>query len=115
MIRISKMTDYATVLLAALAHAGGERLSTAALAERTHIAATTVAKVLKLLHRGGLVHSTRGLHGGYALAKPAAAISAAAIADASHGSSPMYSKLRPLRGTRAKQTPGPSCTFAPFL
>ena len=76
MIRISKMTDYATVLLAALAHAGGERLSTAALAERTHIAATTVAKVLKLLHRGGLVHSTRGLHGGYALAKPAAAISA---------------------------------------
>ena len=85
MIRISKMTDYATVLLAALAHAGGERLSTAALAERTHIAATTVAKVLKLLHRGGLVHSTRGLHGGYALAKPAAAISAAAILDALEG------------------------------
>jgi len=31
------------------------------------------------------------------------------------GSSPeRYSKLRPLRGTRATLTPGPSCTLAPF-
>lgn len=79
------MTDYATVLLAALARDEGARLSAGELAARTHIAAPTVAKVLKLLQRGGLVHSTRGLHGGYALARPAAAISAAAILDALEG------------------------------
>jgi hypothetical protein len=85
MLRISKMTDYATVLLAALARDKAARLSAGELAARTHIAAPTVAKVLKLLHRGGLVRSTRGLHGGYTLARPAAAISAAAILDALEG------------------------------
>lgn len=79
------MTDYATVLLAALARTDGARQSTADLAASTHLAAPTVAKVLKLLHRGGLVRSTRGLHGGYTLARPAAAISAAAILDALEG------------------------------
>ena len=60
MLRISKMTDYATVLLAALARDEAARLSAGELATRTHIAAPTVAKVLKLLQRGGLVRSTRG-------------------------------------------------------
>jgi FeS assembly SUF system regulator len=85
MIRISKMADYATVILAALAHAPGGLHSAAALAERTRIAAPTVSKVLKILQRAGLVRSTRGLHGGYTLARPPAAISAAAILDALEG------------------------------
>ena len=85
MIRISKMTDYATVLLAALARDPGACLSAPALAERTRIGMPTVSKVLKTLHRGGLVRSTRGLHGGYALARPAEAISAAAILDVLEG------------------------------
>ena len=42
-------------------------------------------KVLKELQRAGLVASTRGAHGGYALARPAAAISAADIIDAVEG------------------------------
>ena len=85
MIRISKMTDYATVLLAALASEPGACLSASALSERTRIGVPTVSKVLKILQRGGLVRSTRGLHGGYALARPAEAISAAAILDALEG------------------------------
>lgn len=85
MIRISKMTDYATVLLAALAREPGACLSASALSERTRIGVPTVSKVLKILHRGGLVRSTRGLHGGYALARPAEAISAAAILDVLEG------------------------------
>src|SRR6201997_5641583 len=85
MLRISRLTDYATVLLAALAEQP-ERVQTAtALAERTRIAAPTVSKLLKQLHRAGLVSSTRGLHGGYQLARPAAQISAAAILDALEG------------------------------
>ena len=85
MLRISRLTDYATVLLAALA-GEPERVRTAtALAEETHIAAPTVSKLLKQLQRAGLVTSTRGLHGGYQLSRPAAQISAAAILDALEG------------------------------
>ena len=82
MLRITRLTDYATVVLAALAEAP-ERVQTApALAVRTRIAAPTVSKLLKQLQRAGLVTSTRGLHGGYQLSRPASQISAAAILDA---------------------------------
>ncbi|MGC8517874.1 MAG: SUF system Fe-S cluster assembly regulator [Steroidobacteraceae bacterium] len=85
MVRISRLTDYATVLLAVLA-AEPQRVQTAAsLAEQTHIGAPTVSKLLKQLQRAGLVISTRGLHGGYQLARPATQISAAAILDALEG------------------------------
>jgi FeS assembly SUF system regulator len=85
MLRISRLTDYATVLLAALAGEPERVQTAAALAERTHIAAPTVSKLLKQLQRAGLVTSTRGLHGGYQLARPAREISAAAILDALEG------------------------------
>ena len=85
MLRISRLTDYATVLLAALA-SEPQRVQTAvSLAEQTRIAAPTVSKLLKQLQRAGLVTSTRGLHGGYQLARPAAEISAAAVLDALEG------------------------------
>lgn len=85
MVRISRLTDYATVILAALAGEPGRVQNATMLAERTHIAAPTVSKLLKQLQRAGLVASTRGQHGGYQLARPAAQISAAAILDALEG------------------------------
>jgi FeS assembly SUF system regulator len=85
MLRISRLTDYATVLLATLAGEPQKVQTAAALAEQTRIAAPTVSKLLKQLQRAGLVTSTRGLHGGYQLARPAAQISAAAILDALEG------------------------------
>jgi FeS assembly SUF system regulator len=85
MLRISRLTDYATVILATLA-ANPHRVQTAtALSERTRIAAPTVSKLLKQLHRAKLVTSTRGLHGGYQLSRPAAQITAADILDALEG------------------------------
>jgi len=44
-----------------------------------------VSKLLKQLQRAGLVTSTRGLHGGYQLSRPATQISAAAILNALEG------------------------------
>ena len=85
MLRISKLTDYATVILAALANEPQQLRTATALAEQTHIAPPTVSKLLKQLQRAGLVTSTRGLHGGYQLAKPATQISAAAILDSLEG------------------------------
>ena len=85
MLRISRLTDYATVLLAALAEAPARVETATALADRTHIALPTVSKLLKQLQHAGLVSSTRGLHGGYQLSRPPAQISAAAILDALEG------------------------------
>lgn len=85
MLRISKLTDYATVLLAALSSEAAVPHSASGLAERTGISAPTVSKLLKELQRAGLVRSTRGARGGYQLARPAADISAAEIIDAVEG------------------------------
>jgi FeS assembly SUF system regulator len=85
MLRIGKLTDYATVILASLASERSRMQNAGALAERTHIAAPTVSKLLKQLHRAGLVNSTRGTHGGYQLARDPEQISAAAILDALEG------------------------------
>lgn len=85
MLRISKLTDYGTVILACLA-AQPERLwSAAEVAESTHVGLPTVSKLLKKLQRRALVVSTRGSHGGYKLALPAAQITAARILDALEG------------------------------
>jgi FeS assembly SUF system regulator len=85
MLRIGKLTDYATLILANLAADRARLLNAGTLSERTHIAAPTVAKLLKQLHRAGLVNSTRGTHGGYQLARDPESISAAAILDALEG------------------------------
>lgn len=85
MLRMSKLTDYGTMVLAQLA-ANEHGLSTAnQVAEATHLAQTTVSKLLKTLVHAGLVVSTRGVQGGYALARPATEISAAEILDALEG------------------------------
>jgi FeS assembly SUF system regulator len=83
MLRISRLTDYATLILASLGNGG--LASAADVAERTHIGLPTVSKLLKELQHAGLVRSVRGAHGGYQLTRPAALINAAAIIDAVEG------------------------------
>jgi FeS assembly SUF system regulator len=85
MLRIGKLTDYATVILAALAGDRARTLNATTLADRTGIAAPTVSKLLKQLQRAGLVTSTRGTRGGYQLARSPDDISAAGILDALEG------------------------------
>ncbi|MET0291665.1 MAG: SUF system Fe-S cluster assembly regulator [Steroidobacteraceae bacterium] len=85
MLRISKLTDYATVVLGSLAAAPEAQRTAAELAAATHVAAPTVSKLLKQLQRAHLVSSARGLKGGYRLARPAAEITAAQIVDALEG------------------------------
>jgi len=85
MLRISKLTDYGTVILAFLAAHPREMHTASEVAERTRLGLPTVSKLLKSLHRAGLVTSTRGSHGGYELSRPATQITAAAIVDAIEG------------------------------
>ena len=87
MLRISKLTDYATVLLAELARqkAWDERVSASQLADVTAIEPSTVAKVLKMLARAGLVRSVRGVNGGYQLVRAPSQTSVASIVSAMEG------------------------------
>ena len=83
MLRISRLTDYATLILASLR--SGSLASAAEIAARTRIGLPTVSKLLKELQHAGLVRSVRGAHGGYQLTRPAALINAADIIDAVEG------------------------------
>lgn len=85
MLRISKLTDYATVLLAVLARQPQVRISASQLAETTRLEPPTVAKVLKTLAQAGLVRSVRGVNGGYQLASPPEEVSVAEIVQAMEG------------------------------
>ena len=85
MLRISKLTDYGTVVLAHLAEHQATVCSAAEVAAATGVALPTVSKLLKLLARAGLVTSTRGANGGYRLSRPPQEISAADVIDALDG------------------------------
>lgn len=85
MLRMSKLTDYGTLVLSQLAANGTEPSSAGVVAGKTRIALPTVSKLLKALTRSGLVVSTRGALGGYALARAPEDITAAEIIDALEG------------------------------
>jgi len=85
MLRISKLTDYGTVVLAYLADLDDDQASAADVAAGTGIAPPTVSKLLKALGKAEIVTSTRGSQGGYRLARDARDISAADVIDALEG------------------------------
>lgn len=83
MVRISKLADYAVVVLVRL---GAGAIETApGIAQSTGIPEPTVAKVLKALAGAGLVASQRGAHGGYRLARPLDLVSVADVVAAIEG------------------------------
>lgn len=84
MFRINRLSDYALVLLARMA---GETTARSARywAGETHLPEPTVRKLLKELTHAGLVAASRGPLGGYALARPAAAVSVADVLAAIEG------------------------------
>ena len=85
MIKLSKLTDYAVVVLAEMARNPQSLLSATVLAERTGVPEPTVSKVLKTLARHELISSTRGVSGGYSLSAKAEDISVTAIITAMEG------------------------------
>lgn len=85
MLRISKMTDYAIMVMVEMHSSRGEVLKANALAERSHLELPTVSKVLKLLVKNSLVASYRGATGGYSLERDAQDISVAEIIAAIEG------------------------------
>ncbi|MHB1543289.1 MAG: SUF system Fe-S cluster assembly regulator [Gammaproteobacteria bacterium] len=85
MLRIRKLTDYGTVLLAAMASRSEPWLTASELAESTQLSYATVGKLLKLLVHAHLLQSQRGSHGGYRLARSPQSITALEILEALEG------------------------------
>ena len=85
MLRVTRLTDYATVVLTVLAARPRDVLSAVELADASGLEAPTVAKVLKPLAQAGLVEGFRGAGGGYRLLRDPADISLAEIVEAMEG------------------------------
>jgi len=85
MLRVSKLTDYATVIMTALADAPDRVHSAQDIAEKARLELPTVSKLLKQLAHADLVQSFRGVNGGYRLARVPAHISIAEIVIAMEG------------------------------
>ncbi|PPC91266.1 MAG: SUF system Fe-S cluster assembly regulator [Methylobacter sp.] len=69
MLKLSKLTDYTTVILSFMASNTAHIHSALEVAEATGIALPTVSKLLKLLVKAKFLRSVRGAKGGYNLAK----------------------------------------------
>jgi FeS assembly SUF system regulator len=85
MLRLSKLTDYATVILSFMARDNTQVHAAMEIASATGIALPTVSKILKLLVNAKVLMSTRGAKGGYALARTPDKITIAAVISALEG------------------------------
>lgn len=79
MIRLSKLTDYAFVVLAFLSKKEGQLTTANEIAVATSLPEPTVGKILKQLAKSDFVKSSRGSAGGYVLGKEAKEITVADV------------------------------------
>lgn len=85
MLKLSKMTDYAAVLMAHIARTPDQLFTATDIAEQVQIPKPTVSKALKMLQKSGLLISHRGAQGGYGLSRPPQQITASDILVAIEG------------------------------
>ncbi|MFI0474554.1 SUF system Fe-S cluster assembly regulator [Halomonas sp. HMF6819] len=85
MLKLSRLTDYAAVVMAQIARHPETPHAAADLAGTVNLPHPTVSKTLKMLVKAGLLTSQRGAQGGYRLARPASKITAADIIAAIEG------------------------------
>ncbi|GAB3157352.1 Rrf2 family transcriptional regulator [Micromonospora sonneratiae] len=96
---VSARSDYAVrAMLAIAAGQGGEPIRAAALASEQEIPLSFLHDILLDLRRAGLLHSRRGLEGGYSLTRPAVEVTVGEVLRAVSGS------LTTVRGQPAEAT-----------
>jgi FeS assembly SUF system regulator len=85
MLRMSKLTDYGTVVMTYLARDSEHAHSAHEIADAVSISLPTTSKLLKSLAKAGLVVSQRGTKGGYVVARDPQYITMAAVIQALEG------------------------------
>ena len=85
MIKLSKLTDYATVILSYMAKDHVNMHAAIEISEVTGITLPTVSKILKLLVKAHVLTSVRGAKGGYLLARVPEKITVASVISALEG------------------------------
>jgi FeS assembly SUF system regulator len=65
MLKVSKLADYAVVVLATLSKGDSSLMTAIGISGKTGLPEPTVAKVLKSLAKAEIVQSVRGVNGGY--------------------------------------------------
>ena len=85
MLRLGKLTDYATVILSFMAKSQVSMHAALEIANATGIAKPTVSKILKLLVKAKVLSSIRGAKGGYALVQTPENITVASVITAVEG------------------------------
>lgn len=74
MLKISRLTDYGLLATVYLARHHGEVAAAREIADFYHLPLPVITKVLKTLHASGLIHSHRGVGGGYSFDRDAEAV-----------------------------------------
>ncbi|MDO5090726.1 MAG: SUF system Fe-S cluster assembly regulator [Cardiobacteriaceae bacterium] len=103
MIRITKESEYAFLLLSALLDEDDVPKSASKLAEQTGIAAPMTGKVLKRLVKYDILASTRGAYGGYTLTRAPEEVSVLEVVEAMEGAPELVDCVKG----------GKDCAFAP--
>ena len=85
MLRISKMADYAIIIMSCFSGIGATPLRAQDVADITGIASPTVRKLLQSLVNAKLLVSAQGSHGGYILEKSFELVSIVEIIEAIDG------------------------------
>ena len=85
MLRISKLTDYAIVILSYMARNNAAQHAATEISSVTGIKLPTVSKLLKTLSKADIVRSLRGSKGGYYLARGPETITVANVIVAIEG------------------------------
>ena len=85
MLKISKLTDYGLLASVYLARKHGEVVAAREIAHFYHLPLPMVTKVLKTLHHGQLIHSHRGVGGGYSFDGDAEAVTLGHLIEALEG------------------------------
>ena len=82
MLRVSRLTDYGTLVMSQMARRPSAVHSASDLAAALGLGTPTVSKILKSLARHELVAGVRGLRGGYSLTRAPEHITLAEVVDA---------------------------------
>ncbi|HOJ00008.1 MAG TPA: Rrf2 family transcriptional regulator [Anaerolineaceae bacterium] len=85
-MQITRQADYALRTIIYLSRLGeDEKASTSNIAEKQHIPSSFLAKIISQLSVAGIIHTSRGAHGGVSLAKSPDKISVLDVIEAIDG------------------------------